>query len=90
MITLERKTDVQMRIAMWLIKHADYNDTVRVHTKTVEREIIPDGKGCLSVSRYLRAMRQQGLIDYEDPRKTGHIYIIDLKPKLFDWIKGEK
>jgi len=89
MITFERKTEIQKRIARYLIKKAK-NDILKLHTKQVEREIIPDGLGCLSVSRYIRAMRQQKLIEYEDPRKTGHFYIIKIKPELKNWLKEEK
>jgi hypothetical protein len=89
MITLERKTAVQKQIAKYLLDKAK-NNIVKLHTKQVEREIIPDGLGCLSVSRYIRAMRQQGLIEYEDPRKMGHFYIIKIKPNLKEWLKEEK
>jgi hypothetical protein len=89
MITLERKTSVQKQIAKYLLDRAK-NDIIKLHTKQVEREIIPDGLGCLSVSRYIRAMRQIGLIDYEDPRKTGHFYIIKIKPELKEWLKEIK
>jgi len=89
MITLEKKTEIQKHIANHLIKRAK-DDVAILHTKEVERNIIPDGLGCLSVSRYLRAMRQLGLIEYEDPRKNNHFYIIRITQKLKDWLKGEK
>ena len=89
MITLERKTEIQTKIAKYLIERAN-NDIIKLHTKEVEREIIPDGLGCLSVSRYIRAMRKVGLIYYEDPRKMGHFYIIRILPKLKEWLKGVK
>ena len=89
MITFERKTEIQKQIVKYLLENAK-NDIVKLHTKQVERDIIPDGLGCLSVSRYIRAMRQQGFIDYEDPRKTEHFYIIKIKQKLKEWLKEEK
>jgi hypothetical protein len=89
MITFEKKTEIQKRIAKYLIKKSK-NDIVKLHTKEVERKIIPDGLGCLSVSRYIRAMRQMGLIEYEDPRKMGHFYIIRILPKLKEWLKEER
>jgi len=90
MITFEKKTELQKIIAKWLISNSNVNKTVVAHTRTIEREIIPDGIGCTSVSRYLRAMRQQGFIEYKDPRKNYHIYVIHIKPKLFDWLKEEE
>jgi hypothetical protein len=89
MITFERKTEIQKQIVKYLLENAK-NDIVKLHTKQVERNIIPDGLGCLSVSRYIRAMRKVGLIYYEDPRKMGHFYIIRILPKLKEWLKGVK
>jgi hypothetical protein len=89
MITFEKKTGIQKQIAKYLLENAK-NDIVKLHTKQVERNIIPDGLGCLSVSRYIRAMRQAGLIDYEDPRKTGHFYIIRIKTELKKWLEEVK
>jgi hypothetical protein len=86
MITLERKTEIQKKIINHLLMGA-VNGVVTIHTKDVERCIIPEGLGCLSVSRYLRAMRQQGLIEYEDPRKHNHFYIITLMPALKEWLE---
>jgi len=89
MITLERKTEIQKIIAKFILDKA-INDMAIIHTKEVERGIIQDGLGCLSVSRYLRAMRQYGLIEYEDPRKHNHFYIIKVMPELAKWMKEEK
>jgi hypothetical protein len=89
MITFEKKTSIQKQIAKYLLENAK-DDIIKLHTKQVERGIIPDGLGCLSVSRYIRAMRQAGLIDYEDPRKMGHFYIIRILPTLKEWLKEGK
>ncbi len=51
---------------------------VTLSSVTVERGLIPSGKGMLSVSRILRRLRQEGYIDYEDPRKHNHTYNIKI------------
>jgi hypothetical protein len=86
MITLERRTAIQRYIVNYLLARAT-NNVVTLHTKEVEKEIIPEGLGSLSVSRYLRAMRQQGLIMYGDPRRHNHFYIIVIEPKLYEWLE---
>jgi len=70
---------VREKILKILKNLADSSGTVELHSKYVERELIDTGRGSISVSRYLRMMRQEGLIDYEDPRRHNHYYIIKLK-----------
>jgi hypothetical protein len=86
MITLERRTAIQRYIVNYLLARAT-NNVVTLHTKEVEREVITDGLGSLSVSRYIRAMKQNGLIEYDDPRKHNHFYIIKIMPKLYEWLE---
>lgn len=80
---------VQKMIADALLDRAIGGEVI-IHTKAVERNIILDGLGCLSVSRYLRAMRQYGLVDYDNPRRHNHFYVIKILPKLKKWMKGAK
>jgi len=84
MITLAKKTEVQKQIVKYLIEHMTKDKTI-IHSKDVERNIIKDGRGCLSVSKILRRMRQLGYIYYDDPRKNGHFYHIYIQPKLIEW-----
>jgi hypothetical protein len=90
MFSFTEKTEIEKSIVKFLIQHRSKNNMLMIHTKGVERDIIPNGDGCLSVSRYLRNMREIGMIDYEDPRKNNHYYIIKLNKKLFDWYKSIK
>ena len=57
-------------------KLAGDSKQVNLHSKYVERYLIVDGEGCLSVSRYLRQFRKEKLISYPNPRANGHIYKI--------------
>ena len=55
---------------------------VKLNSYYVERKLIPNGKGSLSCSRIIRALRNEyNLISYEDPRKKNHIYEIYLNEK---------
>ena len=54
------------------------NGFVRLHTKDIHTSFIEKGRGSCCVDRYLRKMRQEGLIDYEDPRKNNYFYKIKI------------
>jgi len=86
MITLEHKTEIQKHIANYLLDRA-INGVATLHSVEVEKGIIPEGLGSLSTSRYIRAMRQLGLIEYEDPRRHNHFYVIKIMPKLYEWLE---
>jgi len=86
MITLERRTAIQRYIANYLLARAT-NGVVTIHSVEVEKKIIPEGLGSLSVSRYIRAMREQNLIDYDNPKRHNHFYIITLMPALKEWLE---
>ena len=75
-----QKLDEGEKVVMrWLIDHSFCN-RVSVHTKDVERTVIPTGQYCLSVSKYLRNLRSYGYIKYPDPRLkiNAHNYIITI------------
>ena len=65
-------------VMQWLISHS-LEGRVSLHSKDVERKIIPDGQYCLSVSKYIRNLRSYGYIEYLDPRSHEHIYHIQIK-----------
>lgn len=60
---------------------------ITIHTYHIERNLIPLGPGSISASRYLRFMREMGMIRYNDPRANGHIYKIYPTKKLYELIK---
>jgi len=81
---------VRDKILKYLINNADANGICRLHTKAVERDLIEEGRGSVSTSRYLRKMRQEGLIDYDDPRHHIHYYEIRInKDKVMSSYKGK-
>lgn len=81
----ERLSGVRLKILMKLEQIAQYQRNegkdydVKLHCKEVARELIQSGSGSISVDRYLRYLRQEGFIDYPDPRSNGHFYKITLK-----------
>lgn len=60
---------------------------IKIHSYHIERNLIPAGPGCISASRYLRYMRENGMIRYEDPRSNNHIYKIYPTKELYKMIK---
>ena len=76
--------NAEERVLEWL-KARWHGTTLKIHAKTVSREIIPDGIGCLSVEKYLRNLRKRWRdtgagIDYPDPRANDHFYLITVYP----------
>ena len=62
-----------------ILKSKAKNGIVILHSKLVHRELIPDGLGSCSVDRYLRKLRQDGIIEYDDPRRNNYFYVIKIK-----------
>lgn len=53
-----------------------------IDSYSLERNLLPKGKGCLSVSRIVRRLRQAGFLRYDDPRSNNHKYIISFNEKM--------
>jgi predicted CopG family antitoxin len=71
-----------IKILQKLVKMKKGKNPVKLNSFYVERYLIPNGKGALSCSRILRALRSDyNLISYEDPRKNNHIYEIYFNKK---------
>lgn len=85
------KSKVAEKILSKLNSLSNRDNIVKLNSYQIERHLIPNGKGMLSASRYIRLMREMGLIDYEDPRKYKHTYIIKLnKSKIKKILKKIK
>lgn len=55
------------------------NGEIKLHTKDVHRRLIPSGLGSCSADRYLRWLRAEGKIEYDDPGRNNYIYLIKIK-----------
>jgi len=74
MIKLE-KSKVAKKI-MKKLKKKSKDGIVIIHTKELHYNLLPNGNGSCSVDRYIRFLRQNKYIQYEDPRKNKHYYKI--------------
>jgi len=69
------------QMTLELLKQRAVNGFVKLHSKEVERDLIPKGKYCLSVSKYCRNLRAMGEIEFPDPRANEHFYLIRIIDK---------
>ncbi len=74
---LRKLCDGEQRVYDWLMAHS-FKGKLMIHSRVVEREIIPEGIYSLSVSKYVRNLRLYGYISYPDPRGNQHQYKITL------------
>jgi len=67
------------RTVLDLLKAKAIGNRLTLHSKDVERNLIPDGKYSLCVSRYMRSLRLKGILEFPDPRSRYHFYIITIR-----------
>jgi len=74
---MKKLSEGEQRVFDWLQAHS-FKGRLTIHSRVVEREVIPEGKYSLSVSKYVRNLRSYGMIDYPDPRGNFHQYKITI------------
>lgn len=84
-----KKSRVAKEIARKLNYMRDRNNIVVLHSRQIHR-LIEYGLGSCSSDRYIRKMRELGLISYIDPRKNNYLYEIKLNDKFFEYFDVKK
>lgn len=79
-----RLETVKQKVVKELCRHKIGNK-INVSSFYLERHLIPSGEGSLSVTRYIRQLRNEKALRYPDPRANNHKYLITVDKRRKIW-----